>query len=72
MTRESEIFNKEVATCATSKIGLTSFIQDTNITFLRQYFKTMKPMNTQNPIYDQDIIATNIQDEGELPRRQVT
>ena len=72
MTRESEIFNKEVATCATSKIGLTSFIQDTNITFLRQYFKTMKHMNTQNPIYDQDIIATNIQVEGEFPRRQVS
>lgn len=72
MARESEVFNKEVATFATSKIGLTSFIQDTNITFLRQYFKTMKPMNTQNPIYDQDIIATNIQVEGEFPRRQVS
>lgn len=72
MARESEVFNKEVATYATSKIGLTSFIQDTNITFLRQYFKTMKPMNTQNPIYDQDIIATNIQVEGEFPRRQVS
>lgn len=56
----------------TSKIGLTSFIQDTNITFLRQYFKSMKPMNTQNPSYDRDIIATNIQVEGEFPRRQVS
>ena len=72
MARESEVFNKESEVFMTSKIGLTSFIQDTNITFLRQYFKSMKPMNTQNPSYDQDIIATNIQVEGEFPRRQVS
>ena len=72
MARESEVFNKESEVFVTSKIGLTSFIQDTNITFLRQYFKTMKPVNTQNPSYDRDIIATNIQVEGEFPRRQVS
>lgn len=72
MARESEVFNKESEVFMTSKIGLTSFIQDTNITFLRQYFKSMKPMNTQNPSYDRDIIATNIQVEGEFPRRQVS
>lgn len=73
MSIENEVFNNDLATqYATSKIGLTSFIQDTNITFLRQYFKTMKPMNTQNPSYNQDIIATNIQVEGEFPRRQVS
>lgn len=73
MSIENEVFNNDLAIqYATSKIGLTSFIQDTNITFLRQYFKTMKPMNTQNPNYNQDIVATNIQVEGEFPRRQVS
>lgn len=56
----------------TSKIGLSSFIQDVNIKFLRHYFKGVKDINSNTPTYDNSIVPTNIQIEGEFPRRHAS
>ena len=67
-TLDNELASQRV----TSKVGLTTFIQDTNINFLRKYFQALKPMNTGLPNYSPDFVKTHVQVEGEFPRRHAS
>lgn len=57
---------------AKSYIGLSSQLQDVNITMLRQYFKNLKSIDGVDREYDPYLPYTNITIAGEFPRRQVS
>ena len=67
-----EPFNAPLSTVKSNiYIGLSTQIQDANISFLRQYFKSMASFDGTNKKYNQDICKSMISIEGEFPRRHV-
>lgn len=57
---------------ASSYIGLSTQLQDVNITMLRQYFKNLKSIDGVDREYDPYLPYTHITITGEFPRRQVS
>lgn len=69
---ETNTFNKDLSVQkGRLYTGLSTHIQDANISFLRQYFKSMKPNGYDTSSYSPDIGSTSITVEGEFPRRHV-